>query len=398
MINTKNDIAIKYICASMLISSLASSIYLIILPLYVYHLTNSAISTALQVTISAIGSLFSCFFVNNFNIFKSDKYHIVVINIILGLLLCLPYFFDNSNIIYGLYIISFVGTFLETCSSGYIESLISFLSKSTQNTNRQTIIGKTKIFSGIGSALGFFVGGAILNILDYHIVFFIGSTLFILSAILMYFTPISHIKQRDNSIKKAVYKILFSKNIFYLSTAHAISAVSLFIYNGTFIYILKNIYKVEDIYVSFYFFSLMISAIFGSLLMVGISKNRELPVYIASHLRALYALFFLVTAFSSNYWYFLTSVFILNFIHAFSIPFWQDCFQKYSPSLEWRVIGTSRKTLVAISGIIGSMLGGYLIGRYNIMLTYGIASLLSIISSVLLIVFVRKSHEIKSNT
>lgn len=221
----------------MLISSLASSIYLIILPLYVYHLTNSAISTALQVTISAIGGLFSCFFVNNFNIFKSDKYHIVVINIILGLLLCLPYFFDNSNIIYGLYIISFVGTFLETCSSGYTESLISFLSKSTQNTNRQTIIGKTKVFSGIGSALGFFVGGAILNILDYHIVFFIGSTLFILSAILMYFTPISHIKQRDNSIKKAVYKILFSKNIFYLSTAHAISAVSLFIYNGTFIYI-----------------------------------------------------------------------------------------------------------------------------------------------------------------
>lgn len=62
------------------------------------------------------------------------------------------------------------------------------------------------------------------------------------------------IKQRDNSIKKAVYKILFSKNIFHLSTSHAISAISLFIYNGTFIYILKNIYNVDDIYVSFYFF------------------------------------------------------------------------------------------------------------------------------------------------
>lgn len=141
----------------------------------------------------------------------------------------------------------------------------------------------------------------------------------------------------------------------------------------------------------------MLSAIFGSLLIVRVSKNKELPVYIAPHLRALYALFFFVTAFSTNYWYFLVSVFVLNFIHAFSIPFWQDCFQKYSPSSEWRVIGTSRKTLVSISGIIGSMLGGYLIGNHGIMLTYFIASFLSFVSSILLIIFVGKSHEIKSN-
>ncbi|WP_432480951.1 MFS transporter [Moraxella sp. ZY200743] len=393
--DSKFNKSVNNICGSMLLSSLASSLYLVVLPLYVYHLTNSAISTALQVTISAVGSLLACFFVNNFNIFKSDKLHIVAINVTLSILLCLPYFFNDSAMIYALYTISFVGTFLSTCSSGYIESLISFLAESTHSLNRQTIIGKTKVFAGMGSALGFFIGGAILSVLNHRVVFFIGGVLFVLSAIFMYLTPIDDIKQRSNSIKKAVYKILFSKNIFYLSTAHAISAVSLFIYNGTFIYVLKDIYKVDDIYVSFYFFSLMLATVFGSLLMVKVSRHKELPVRIAPHLRIFYALFFLVTAFSSGYWYFLISVFVLNFLHAFSIPFWQDCFQKYSPSSEWRVIGTSRKTLVAISGIIGSMLGGYLIGKYNIMLTYTVAALLSFVSGVLLMVFIRRSHEIK---
>lgn len=242
--------------------------------------------------------------------------------------------------------------------------------------------------------MGFFFGGTALGLLEYKSVFIISGMLFILSAVFIHRIPINNAKPRDNTIKKAVYQILFSKNIFYLSVAHAISAISLFIYNGTFIYILKSIYQVDDVYVSFYFFVMMLSVILGSLLMTKLSKNKELPVYIAPHLRALYALLFFIVAFSTNYWYFLVCVFILNFIHAFSIPFWQDCFQKYSAASQWRVIGTSRKTLVALSGIIGSFIGGYLIASHGIMTTYFFAALLSFISSVLLVIFVRSSYEI----
>ncbi|OOS06021.1 hypothetical protein B0189_06075 [Moraxella cuniculi] len=377
----------------MLLSSLASSMYLIVLPLYVYHLTNSAISTAFQVTVSAIGSLLSCFFVNNFNLFKSDKNHIVAINVCLSLLLCLSYFFSGLNIIYWLYLISFVATFLDTCSSGYIESLISFIAKTAENTNRQNIIAKTKIFSGMGSALGFFFGGTLLSLFEYKMVFLMSGGLFILSCIFIHRISINDAKPRDNAIKKAVYQILFAKNIFYLSTAHGVSAISLFIYNGSFIYILKNIYNVDDVYVSLYFFMMMLAAIFGSLFMARLSKSQALPVYMAPRLRTLYALLFLIVAFSTNYWYFLVSVFVLNFIHAFSIPFWQDCFQKYSAASQWRVIGTSRKTLVAMAGIVGSFLGGYLIGGYGVMITYFFAAFLALISSVLLMIFVRQSSE-----
>lgn len=122
-----------------------------------------------------------------------------------------------------------------------------------------------------------------------------------------------------------------------------------------------------------------------------------MPVFFAPHLRLFYALFFFITAFSFNYWYFLLSAFMLNLIHSFSIPFWQDCFQRYSPSSEWKVVGTSRKTLVAISGILGSFLGGYFIGTYNIMFTYIFAAILCALSSVFLVIFVRKSYEIKEN-
>lgn len=390
-----ND-SIKYVCGGMLISSFSSAMYLIILPLYIYHLTNSAISTALQVTISSFGSLLSCFFVNNFNIFKNDKNHIFAINISLCLLLCLTLFFDGKNIIYWLYFVSFLGTFLDTCASGYIESLIAFVSKET-GRNRQSIIGKTKIFSGLGSAVGFFVGGIVLIFLDYKTVFVVSGILFLISGFVINAIPVEDAKERSNKIKKAVYKILFSKNIFYLSLSHAVSAISLFMYNGTFIYILKNIYKVDDIYVSFYFVMVMIASILGSLLMVNVSKHKELPVFFAPHLRLFYALFFFITAFSFNYWYFLLSAFMLNLIHSFCIPFWQDCFQRYSPSSEWKVVGTSRKTLVAISGILGSFLGGYFIGTYNIMFTYIFAAILCALSSVFLVIFVRKSYEIKEN-
>ncbi len=204
-------------------------------------------------------------------------------------------------------------------------------------------------------------------------------------------------ENKKNVISKSSFSLLFNNKIRLLSVSHAINAIALFIYNGTLVYILKDIFLSKDYEVSIYYVCTMIASTLGSIFIVKVTSKYTLPHSIAPYLRFGYFVLFAFISMSDNYFGYMFFTSLLCLLHAFCIPMWQDMFQSNSFDSEWKLIGTSRKALVSICGVFGSLIGGYLIELHGISITFLVASVLSFISFSTIFVFTNRKNVVRVN-
>ena len=168
----KNSLSLLFFC-----SSVSSSILVFVLPYMVHEHTESALLTSLQVAFLALGSLFACYFVKNTNYFNSDKKNILFNE------LCLVLLISSLLIIFPF---SFIEDFLSASRSGYTESLIGSIASKSEESSRKNLIGYIKVYSNIGSILGFSISAPITTLISVKATFFISLLLIICSFISLY--------------------------------------------------------------------------------------------------------------------------------------------------------------------------------------------------------------------
>lgn len=370
---------------SVFLSNLGGSLTKFFIPLFIYKVTQDPLMMAIQTLALTFGNITACYAIKRITFFENDKQACSAIDVVSAFVIILPIFFNKEILPLVLYISSFISAFLETLNKGYYESIIGSLSvKSTHQYNRQSMIGKVKSFENSGSMLGFIVASPFALYLDYKWAFLFDGLTFLISAYLIYSMINGGVSLKKHKEHKTVWSILFSSDLKWLSSSHAFAAFGLFAFNASAIFILKDNYKVSDFIISIHFILQFFCSVLGSILITKVSKNKYISKKNGPVIRLTYAMALLGIAFSNNEYVFILFGSLLATIHAFSIPVWQSFFQESSVEDDWKVIGTSRKTLVSLVGAIASLMTGFLLKGFNYSVVFYIASTLTIISTLLL--------------
>ena len=372
-------------------SSMSSSLLGFTLPFYVYSEKESAIYTSLVVTCSAVGSLFAAYHAKNLNFLKSDKLN-VILNELLMVFLLLAIFIlsGNSFFLIFIFITSFVESLLITARSGYFESLIGHIASNSNGSNRQSLIGRTKLFQNLGLVIGFSIAAPLTIGLSERTVFLFALCLNLISILFMSFLAVSGELNMNRRVRRSSFYLLFGGRIKYLSISHGVNAVALFMYNGTLVFFLKDFFDASNYLVSLYFILTMLGSMLGSALIMKLSKERPIQKNTTHFFRFGYFVCFVLISVSYSYYSFLFGTMLLCVLHAFSIPVWQDLFQTESNEDTWRIVGTTRKALVSCCGIVGSLVGGILAENYGLSITFFLAAVLSFISWVVLRMYLQQ--------
>lgn len=367
---------------SILASNYSSYLIKVIFPVIIYSITESAILTSLQLSISLLGSLFGSTLVRSLKAKSLDNIQIATCDAILfsGFIFLWVSSGQNTTVIY---LLSALEAILATMKSGYIESYIGYYSKN-KNKNRQFVIGKVRTLVNIASILGFGTGIPLYNLCGSEIVFMIISILYLCSSLMMVnariSTKLNNVKSTEKKVKGL--GLLLEKRFKNLTISHFYMSLALNIFNGTVVYILYERFDVTTLQISGFYVLTMMAALFGSYMILKFTYHRSLSHTYAPILRSLYVVLFFVSVFVNNYLEYLLVFSMLNFVHAFCIALWQDMFQCESEPTEWKIVGSMRKTLVSISGVSGSVLGGYIIGEFGYAYTYILAFVFSFISLI----------------
>lgn len=383
--NKINDI--KLISLSYGLSSLGCAISNIFIPLFIYNNTQSALLTALQLTAVAVGNLIACHVVNSFKLSTTDKISIIYCSIISAIIILLPVVTPHVYLIPCLYLISLLSAFIDTCWRGYNESFIGSLCLSTDQ-NRQNIIGKIKFYENFGLILGTVVSIPLMHYSNYHIAFCLNAITFFIAASFIGLMNCNGTVLTTKPGQIFILNILFKPKLKMLTISHSFAAVGLFLLNGSVIYILKNIFNSSNEFISFYYISQFIFSTVGALLIAKLTEHNAITIQNGPYLRFLYAIpFIFIAIFHSLTWY-MFMVSMLALIHSFSLPVWQSLFQELAEdSSEWKVIGSTRKTLVSIVGGVTSIIVGLLLDNINYHIIYFIAGICCIISTICLMYY-----------
>ncbi|EPF9306176.1 hypothetical protein ACSWFU_000286 [Vibrio vulnificus] len=367
---------------SILTSNYSSYLIKVIFPVIIYSITESAILTSLQLSISLLGSLLGSTLVRHLRVKSLDNIQIATCDAILfsGFIVLWISNGQNTTIIY---LLSALEAILSTMKSGYIESYIGYYSKN-KNKSRQFVIGKVRTLVNIASILGFGTGIPLYNLCGNEIVFIIISILYLCSSIMMANASISNDLKSGNRKENKVIGIgiLLEKRFKNLTISHFYMSLALNVFNGTVVYILYTEFDVTTLQLSGFYVLTMVAALFGSYMLLKFTYHQSLSHTYAPILRASYVMLFFLSIFVNNYLEYLLVFSILNFVHAFCIALWQDMFQCESEPSEWKIVGSMRKTLVSISGVSGSVLGGYIIGEFGYAYTYTLAFVFSFLSLI----------------
>ena len=381
---------------SFLIFNLFFSMASYSLAVLTYEITKNPIIVSIQVASIALGSTLACTLMKKTTFRPNDKENIILIDFILLLVIIFSFIsyinLSNSLSAFVFIVTSLIISLITALRVGYQESLISYIS-SKNNLNRQNLIGLVKIYSNIGSIIGFSLISLIVFKNNYFLLFSTMIATLLLSIYTIHLIDDGGVNYHNKKDKKISLMILFNEKIKWLSLSHAIASFSLYVYNGTFLFILKDIYGISNLLVSIYFISMMVCSLAGSFLITKITKKIIFLDHWSIYLRLSYSTVFLIIALSNSIYMFILSTLLLNLVHSFSIPIWQNMFQKSAiTKIEWRVIATTRKALVSLVGILGSSFGGLIIYHWKYQVSYIVSFFVSLLSVYFLVKHVKRSE------
>jgi hypothetical protein len=371
---------IKWLALSTGISSLGSAMSIIFIPLMIYNKTHNPLIMAFQVFIQLLGNFIACQVIGRFKIGKTDKSSLIICNVFLAITILFLAIINDQFLVPSFFIVTMLSSMFNTCSRGYHESLIGTLSQES-TASRQNLIGIIKYYENIGTIFGSSLTVPLFAWGSSSTVFIIDALTYLLAAIFINLLICVGQTISRLSTQPITFFILFKQKSQRLTVSHGLLAMSLFLLNGSVIYVLKESFNVSDKVISFYYVSQFIFSFLGAFLISFITKNRVINPSQAQWLRLTYVLPFLIIATNHSIYLFIAMVSFLAFIHTFSLPVWQSFFQDYAEdAADWRLIGAARKTYVSIIGGFASLLAGFLLTITNYQKIYFLASVCCIFS------------------
>jgi hypothetical protein len=378
---------IKWLALSAGVSSLGCAMSMIFIPLLIYNKTHNPLIMALQIFIQLLGSFIACQIIGRFKIGNTDKSSLVICNFLLAItILCLA-FINNKILIPSLFVITLLSSIINTSSRGYYESLIGTISQ-VSSSSRQNLIGITKSYENFGTILGSALAVPLLTWGASSTVFVIDALTYLLAALLVNRSTCVGQPFTRLATTPITLLILFRQKSRKLTISHGFLALSLFLLNGSVIYILKESFNASDKLISFYYISQFTFSFLGALFISLITKKQVINASQAQWLRLSYALPFLIIGTHHSIYLFIGMVSFLEFINTFSLPVWQSFFQDCAeePS-DWRLIAIARKTYVSIIGGFASLLAGLLLTITDYQKIYLLASVCCLSSALCFIKF-----------
>lgn len=378
---------IKWLALSAGISSLGCAMSMIFIPLLIYNKTHNPLIMALQIFVQLLGSFVACQIIGRFKIGNTDKSSLVICNFLLAITILFLAVINNKILIPGLFVITLLSSIINTSSRGYYESLIGTISQVSSNS-RQNLIGITKSYENFGTILGSALAVPLLTWGASSTVFILDALTYLFAAVLVNRSKCVGQPFTRLSTTPLTLLILFRQKSRKLTISHGFLALSLFLLNGSVIYILKESFNASDKLISFYYISQFTFSFLGALFISLITKKYVINAPQSQWLRLSYALPFLIIATHHSIYLFIGMVSFLEFINTFSLPVWQSFFQDCAeePS-DWRLIATARKTYVSIIGGFASLLAGLLLTITDYQKIYLLASICCLCSALCFIKF-----------
>ncbi|PWY54579.1 hypothetical protein DGG96_11360 [Legionella qingyii] len=373
---------IKWLALSAGVSSLGCAMSIIFIPLMIYNKTHNPLIMALQVFVQLLGNFVACQVIGRFKIGNNDKSSLVICNFLLAITILILAWVSDSLLVPSFFMVTMLSSILNTCSRGYYESLIGTISHESANS-RQNLIGITKSYENFGTILGSSLTVPLLAWGSSSTVFIIDSVTYLFAAMLV--SNLRCVGQAFTrmSTQPITLFILFKQKSRNLTISHGFLAMSLFLLNGSVIYVLKESFNVSDRLISFYYVSQFTFSFLGAFIVSLITKKRIINSSQAQWLRLSYAIPFLIIATHNSVYLFVIMISFLAFVHTFSLPVWQSFFQDCAEEAsDWRLIGAARKTYVSIIGGLGSLLAGLLLTITDYQKIYLLASACCICSAL----------------
>ncbi len=360
-----------------------------ILPLFVYSTTKSPTILATQWALSAISKVVAGKISGRFHILRTNKQAILLLDLLQAFAALIPLIFWNHSPIIATIISSTLISFFVTLQVGYIDSTIVNLTnyEAKKLELRSKFNASLENGKNIGQFLGYITAWIASTIIGYKLAIIIDSLTFVVSSLI----TLTIIDSSKHNLKDKVHEsfsLLFSnKSISYLTTSQSLMSFSIFVFNSSFLFFLKDKLNASDFEIALLLILQSLSYIFGSTLA---DKFPNINLLDQIKLRSLYFIIFVGFYFTKTSYMFILLNCILSALISFTQPKILSLFQSYSNERTSRSLGSSRASLMAIAGLMGSVFCA-LYSKSNMLFNYLflVGAFVSAISIILFYFFIK---------
>lgn len=388
---------IKRLTLSRVINFFGSAFSDFVLPLFIFETTQSPLLMAIQWTLSSLAKLVAGKVSGTFHLASSNKKALIILDVIQGLAVLIPLLFWNSFPIIGTMLSGIILSFSGTLQAGYLESFLFNLTedcsdKTERRTQFNSRLDRSKNF---GLFLGYLVAWAASTYIGYQFAILMDALTFIVSALLISKLTDNHVLQLKLRVKESFSLLFRHQKISLLTTSQAFLSFSIFIFNSSFIYVMKKNFNADNRMIAILLILQTLIYIIGGSL-VPFFKKMSLSRHVG--LRYLYFIIFLGFVFSLNEYHFIFWNICLSLLISFTQPTIMAQFQSFSNSQNARNLGAARASLMAVTGSVGSAVSGVILDNFSYQYAFSLGVIFSFVCGILFhIYFFKTKTEQTSN-
>jgi hypothetical protein len=336
------------------ISSFGSSFSDFVLPLFIFEVTKSPSLLATQWAINALSKVMSGKIAGRFHILKNNKQAIILLDFLQGVSALLPLLFWQTHPTIGTFLSGVLISFFMTIQVGYIESSIFKMTESFPDCTaiRSSINASLENGKYIGQFLGYLFAWLCSMLVGYKLAILVDSLTFMISGVITLAIVDNSTHKLSEKVKESFSLLFDNRKITLLTISQCFLSFAIFIYNSSFTYMLKGPFQVTDGTMAVFLVSQAITYILGS--------HRAKKIKVLSNkwhfnLRAFYFVIFTGFFLAKTFTEFMILNCLLSILISFTQPKIVAIFQSFTTSQNSRSFGASRVSLMAISGLVGSV-------------------------------------------
>lgn len=336
------------------INNFGSSFSDFVLPLLIFEVTKSPSLMAAQWGVNALSKFLAGKFAGRIGFFDSNKNALVVLDLIQGLATLFPLLFWNTAPTVGIFISGIIISFLVTIQTGYLECSILKMTDLSQNIAeiRSEINASLENGKYIGQFLGYLCALVSATFVGYKAAISIDAITFFMSGLITLTIVDQSKHELSNNVKESFSLLFANQALSLLTTSQCFLSFSIFIFNSSFTYLLRDKFIASDGAITFFLSSQAMAYIIGS---AFAKRFKMISARWNLALRSAYFLVFMGFYLANNFYQFLFYNCLLSILISFSQPKIIAIFQSFASIETSRSFGASRVSLMAISGLLGSV-------------------------------------------
>lgn len=381
----------NFIYLSKFVSSFGSAFSKFAVPLYVYGQTNEVAHIGMQWAVVAIVQLIACLTIPHIQLVKNDRKGVFITDILMATVLLLPLIFHNIFPVAIAYVVTVLITYLGTLQASYFESLIGHIydEETEKEKARGYLLGKCKTGENMGFLVGFAMAGVSYQAFGFKASFVIDAVTFLLSALsILFVESVGYAGMKKLPAK--TLSLVFGPKLHLLSISQAFAAFSVFVMNGIYLVVLKDVYGVTDHFLGVIFTFQFASSLFGSYLFTRLSLKIPNLDTLAFLSRLSYFPMFLLFGFLASGGQFLVLYSLFCFVVAFSLPAIQSMFQREVEIKQLRGVGVGRLAINSIAGGMGACFGAVYLSELGFRNLYLISAFAALIGACFFFLHLKK--------